>query len=147
MYSSPYKQDVKTNLLLLDQNREVNIYEMAASPLNHLLLLQTFNKILSDCKAFQELIGQKKLFSITKKLLEWLTRNINWCSCINNSTVRPYTVSTWCCGLNFEAHISVCRVAQLQVCSDNICERTWGGEQKQAWNHTESTFRQRLSRL
>lgn len=36
-----------------------------------------FTKILSGCKAFQEIIDYKKLFSIPKELLEWLTRNIN----------------------------------------------------------------------
>lgn len=119
------------------REREVRIHEMSASLWEQPL---GFTKILSGCKTFQEITDYKKLFSISKEPLEWLTRNINWCSCIDNSTVGPYTVSTWCCGLNFEAHIFVRGVAELQVCSDHICERTWGGEQKQTWNHTESTF-------
>lgn len=55
--------------------------------------------------------------------LDCLTRDINRRSCIYNSTVGPHTVSAGCCSLDFEAHISVCRVAKFQICSDDICER------------------------
>lgn len=70
-----------------------------------------------------------------KKLLQ--TRNINRGSSVNDATVWAHTVSARCSCLDFETHISICGVGELQSGSDDICKWAWGEHthKKVKWLH------------
>lgn len=58
------------------------------------------------------------------------TRNIDGGSSVNDATVWAHTVSARCGCLDFETHISICGVGQLQSGSDDICKRAWRRTQR-----------------
>lgn len=58
------------------------------------------------------------------------TRDIDGGSSINDATVWAHTVSARCSCLDFETHISVCGVGELQSGSDDICKRAWGRDKQ-----------------
>lgn len=60
------------------------------------------------------------------KLLQ--TRNINGGSRVNDATVRAHTVSARRGRLDFETHISICGIGELQSGSDDICKWAWEGD-------------------
>lgn len=69
------------------------------------------------------------------------TGNIDGVLRVNDATVGAHTVSARRSCLDFETHISLCGVGELQSSRDNICKRAWGGERDRTvtqwcwWNY------------
>lgn len=55
-----------------------------------------------------------------------LTRNIDGGSSVDDAAVWADTVTARRGSLDFETHISICRVGELQIGRDNIGEWSWG---------------------